>query len=138
MISFFRSLFCWLLLAAVARAADLPALWAERVKAVVAVEYYTETETERRPSISYGTVIDRDGTIILPSVAVSPRATPSQLKDFKIYLPGSAEGATTSDSTGRGGAAASSSFLQPASASAAITAMASGTDILIGRLLRGR
>lgn len=92
MISFFRSLFCWLLLAAAARAADLPTLWAERVKAVVAVEYYTETETERRPSISYGTVIDRDGTIILPSVAVSPRATPSQLKDFKIYLPGSAEG----------------------------------------------
>lgn len=70
------------------RAADLPALWAERVKCVVAVEYYVETETDRRPATSYGTVIDRQGTIILPSVAVSPRVTPSQLKDFKVYRPG--------------------------------------------------
>lgn len=69
-------------------AADLPALWAERVKSVVAVEYYVETEIERRPSVSYGTVIDEQGTIILPSVAVSPRTTPSQLKDFKVYRPG--------------------------------------------------
>ncbi len=72
------------------RAADLPALWAERVKSVVAVEYYTETETERRPTVSYGTVIDREGTIILPPVAVNSRMTPTQLKDFKIYRPGSA------------------------------------------------
>jgi len=71
-----------------ARAAELTALWAERVKCVVAVEYYTETEAERRPSVSYGTVIDANGTIILPSVAVSPRATPSQLKEFKVYRPG--------------------------------------------------
>jgi serine protease Do len=70
------------------RAADLPELWAERVKSVVAVEYYAETEFERRPSVSYGTVIDHEGTIILPSVAVNPRTTPSQLKDFKIYQPG--------------------------------------------------
>lgn len=69
-------------------AADLPALWAERVKSVVAVEYYVETEIERRPSVSYGTVIDDQGTIILPSVAVSSRTTPSQLKDFKVYRPG--------------------------------------------------
>ena len=72
------------------RAADLPALWAERVKSVVAVEYYTETETERRPTVSYGTVIDREGTIILPPVAVNSRMTPTQLKDFKVYRPGSA------------------------------------------------
>ncbi|HWA86021.1 MAG TPA: PDZ domain-containing protein [Opitutus sp.] len=70
------------------RATDLPALWAERVKSVVAVEYYTETEVDRRPSVAYGTVIDERGTIILPSVAISARATPSQLKDFKIYRPG--------------------------------------------------
>lgn len=71
------------------RAADLPALWAERIKSVVAVEYYTETETERRPSISYGTVIDSNGTIILPPVAINPRMTPLQLKEFKVYRPGS-------------------------------------------------
>jgi len=76
---------CW---AVSLHAADLPALWAERIKSVVAVEYYTETETERRPSISYGTVIDDQGTIILPAVAISARATPSQLKDFKVYRPG--------------------------------------------------
>lgn len=70
------------------RADDLAALWAVRVKSVVAVEYYTETETERRPTASYGTVIDNNGTIILPSIAVSARATPSQLKEFKVYRPG--------------------------------------------------
>lgn len=70
------------------RASEVTALWAERVKCVVAVEYYTETEADRRPSISYGTVIDANGTIILPSVAVNPRAMPSQLKDFKVYRPG--------------------------------------------------
>ena len=36
---------------------DLPALWAERVKSVVAVEYVTVTETERRPTVSMGTVV---------------------------------------------------------------------------------
>lgn len=70
------------------RAADLPVLWAERVKSVVAVEFYVESEIERRPSVAYGTVIDDQGTIILPSVAVNPRATPAQLKDFKVYIPG--------------------------------------------------
>lgn len=71
------------------RAADLPALWAERVKCVVAVEFYVESETERRPTVSYGTVIDDQGTIIMPSVAINPRTTPSQLKDFKVYRPDS-------------------------------------------------
>ena len=42
-------------------AADRPALWAERVKSAVAVEYVTETETERQPTISMGTVIDANG-----------------------------------------------------------------------------
>lgn len=77
-----------LLLGVSLRAADLSALWAERVKCVVAVEYYTETETDRRPSISFGTVIDDQGTIVLPSVAISSFTTPSQLKDFKVYRPG--------------------------------------------------
>ena len=77
---------------AAARAADLPALWAERLKTVVAVEFYTETETERRPTVAYGTVIDRNGTIILPPVAVNPRMTPAQLKEFKVYRAGSSAG----------------------------------------------
>lgn len=71
-------------------AADIPALWAERVKSVVAVEFYVEMETERRPALSYGTVIDNDGTIIMPSAAVDPRVSPDQLKDFKIHRAGEA------------------------------------------------
>jgi serine protease Do len=74
-------------------AADLPVLWAERVKCVVAVEYVTETEVDRRPTVSMGTVIDANGTIILPLNSIDARAAIWQLKDFKIYLPGDATGA---------------------------------------------
>ena len=76
-----------------ARGADLPTLWAERTKAVVAVEYVTETEVARQPTAAMGTVIDANGTIILPSAAIDPRVATWQLKEFKVYLPG------TSDST---------------------------------------
>lgn len=72
------------------RAADLPQLWAERVKTVAAVEFYVESEIDRRPTVSYGTVIDDQGTIILPPIAVNQRTSPSQLKDFKVYRAGSA------------------------------------------------
>ena len=81
-------------LAQAAPAADLPALWAERVKCVVAVEYMTVTETERRPTVSMGTVVDAAGTIILQASAIDPRAALWQLKDFKVYLPGQGEGET--------------------------------------------
>jgi len=75
------------------RAADLPALWAERLKSVVAVEYFTELETDRRQSVAFGIVTDTQGTIILPSASIDPRAVPAQLKEFKVYLPGDATGA---------------------------------------------
>jgi serine protease Do len=74
------------------RAADLPSLWAERVKSVVAIEYVTETEVARQPSAAMGTVIDTNGTIILPSGAIDPRTPTWQLKEFKVYLPGDATG----------------------------------------------
>jgi len=73
-----------------APAADLPGLWAERLKSVVAVEYVTETEVDRRPTATMGTVIDAHGTIIIPAGAIDPRAATWQLKDFKVYLPGEA------------------------------------------------
>jgi serine protease Do len=79
-----------LLLTSFTRAADLPTLWAERVKSVVAVEYVTETEVARQPTVTMGTVIDSDGTIIVPAGAIDPRAATWQLKDFKVYLPGDA------------------------------------------------
>ena len=72
--------------------ADLPALWAERVKSVVAIEYVNETEVDRQTTISMGTVIDDQGTVILLRDAIDPRAALWQLKDFKAYLPGSSDG----------------------------------------------
>ena len=79
-------------LAGRARATELPSLWAERVKCTVAVEYVTETELERRPSVAYGTVVDSNGTIILPSAAIDLRISPGQMKDFKVYVPGDPDG----------------------------------------------
>ncbi len=76
------------LLAPVLSAADRVALWQERISTVVAVEFFTETELDRRPSFSFGTVIDEQGTVVLPAAAVNPRATPDQLKDFRVYRPG--------------------------------------------------
>ena len=73
-----------------AAAVDLPTLWAERTKCVVAVEYVTETEVARQPTAAMGTVIDENGTIILPSGAIDPRVATWQLKEFKVYLPGGA------------------------------------------------
>jgi serine protease Do len=78
--------------AAGARAGDLPTLWAERVKCTVAVEYVTQTELERRPTVAYGTVVDTEGTIILPSAAIDLRVSPAQIKDFKVYIPGDPDG----------------------------------------------
>ena len=81
------------LVASLRAAVDLPTLWAERVKSCVAVEYVTETETERQPTITMGTVIDANGTIIIQPGAIDPRAATWQLKDFKVHLPGEAAGA---------------------------------------------
>src|SRR5437764_11521560 len=50
-------------------AADLPALWADREKSTVAVVYDTESEIDRRPTVSMGKVIDDHCTLILPSSA---------------------------------------------------------------------
>ncbi len=84
----FRLFFaCWVVVASL-RAADLPALWAERLKCVVAVEFFTETEVDRRPNVVFGVVADAQGTIILPAAAIESRVVPSQLKEFKVYRPG--------------------------------------------------
>jgi serine protease Do len=83
----FLALAGFLLAGLVSRAADLPALWAERTKSVVAVEYVTETELDRRTGVSYGLVVDAAGTIIIPNGAIDSRVEPSQLKEFKIYTP---------------------------------------------------
>ncbi len=71
---------------------SLPDMWAERVKSVVAIDYVTETEDERRMSTAYGVAIDTEGTIILPSAAVDVRIDPKRLRRFKAYIPGEAVG----------------------------------------------
>lgn len=79
------------LAALTASAATLPELFNERLKSVVAVEFLVQTEVERQPVTVMGTVIDHEGTIILPAAAILPGIPPAQLKDFKVYRPGSTE-----------------------------------------------
>ena len=74
-----------------ASAASLPDLFNERLKSVVAVEFFVQDEIERHPVGVQGTVIDANGTIILPAAAILPGVPPGQLKDFKVYRPGSTE-----------------------------------------------
>jgi serine protease Do len=81
-------LFAFLVTVPAVRAADLPALFQERVKSVVAVEFFTETELDRRPTVTSAFVADANGTLVLAPGAIDGRVQPSQLKDFRVYLPG--------------------------------------------------
>ena len=78
--------------AAGAAAADVPALLKERLASVVAVEFVAETESERRPATVLGTVVDDQGTVILPGNAIPATLAVDQLHDFKAYAPNSDEG----------------------------------------------
>lgn len=66
---------------------SLPDLMEERLASVVAVQFTIEHELDRTVNYAYGMVIDREGTVILESGAISDRATPDQLTDFRIYRP---------------------------------------------------
>lgn len=89
--SLLRSFLALVILPAVAAAAPVSDLFNERLKSVVAVEFFIQAETERQPVAVLGTVIDDHGTIILPGAAILPSVSPAQLRDFKVYRPGSAE-----------------------------------------------
>ncbi len=89
-----RSLFTLLALGLAtlaAAAAPLPELFSERLKSVVGVEFFVQSEIERQPVTVLGTVIDAQGTIILPGPAIQPGVAPGQLKDFRVYRSGSTE-----------------------------------------------
>ncbi len=73
---------------AVASAADLSALWAERLKSVVMVEFFTDGELERQATEVPGVVVDETGLIIFSGQAVNNRVMLTQLKDFRVHLPG--------------------------------------------------
>lgn len=73
---------------AVRAADDIPVLFKARVKSVVAVEFFTESELDRRPTVVSALVADAAGTLVLPPGAINSYVPPSKLKDFRIYLPG--------------------------------------------------
>lgn len=77
-----------------APAADTPVaeLFEARINSVLAVEFFVETETDRRPSVVIGVPIDSEGTIVLLDSSVPGWLPPDQLKDFQIYLPRSRDG----------------------------------------------
>jgi len=76
------------MLLSAAGAADLRELWKDRLKSVVAVEFFTESELDRRPTVTNGVVADDQGLIIVQAGAMNPRFAPDQFKDFRVYLPG--------------------------------------------------
>ena len=63
---------------------DYAAMLEERLASVVAVEFSIEHEMDRTVNYAHGLVIDNDGTVILEGGAISDRATPDQLVDFKF------------------------------------------------------
>lgn len=67
-------------------------LFEQRVKSVVAVEYFVETETERRPSTVVGIVAGHEGLIVLLDSAIPGWLPPAKLRDFRVYAAGSREG----------------------------------------------
>lgn len=91
---FRRSLLAVLALPLLAAGAPLNELFNERLKSIVAVEFFIQAETERQPVMVLGTVVDDQGTVILPGAAILPSVAPAQLRDFKVYRPGSTEAAT--------------------------------------------
>ena len=79
-------------LAARADLAPLDQLFAERVRSVVAVEYFVETEVDRHPSTVVGMIADSEGLVVLLESAIPGWLPPAQLKDFVIFPPGRSEG----------------------------------------------
>lgn len=69
---------------ATAAASDLEALFEERIRSVVAVEYFVETEIERSPSSELGVVVDDSGLIVLLDYAIPNWVPVDQLKEFKV------------------------------------------------------
>jgi len=65
--------------------APIPELFDERVKCVVAVEFFVETEVDRRPSTVIGLVVNDKGLIMLLDGSVPGWLPPKDFKDFKIY-----------------------------------------------------
>ncbi|TVR49580.1 MAG: PDZ domain-containing protein [Puniceicoccaceae bacterium] len=80
------------LLFATPLAANLEALFKERTRSVVGVEFFIQTELERRPVNVVGLVLDEQGHILLLDSAVPGWLPPDQLRDFRLFVPGMRDG----------------------------------------------
>ncbi len=83
---FFPSLFVGLSSAGWAEEHETERLFEERIRSVVAVRFFVETEISRQPSAELGIVADGDGLIVLPEHAVPGWMPAEQLKEFKVTL----------------------------------------------------
>jgi len=71
---------------------DLHAFVQERVKSVVAFEFYMESEIDRRDGDGYALIIDEDGTCVVLESLIPAWAPPERLKGFKGFtLPDNGE-----------------------------------------------
>ncbi|MBL4574572.1 MAG: PDZ domain-containing protein [Opitutaceae bacterium] len=69
-------------------AGAIQTLFDERIKSVVAIEFFVETEVDRRPTTVIGMVIDAEGLILLLDQAIPGWLPPDQLKGFTVYQAG--------------------------------------------------
>lgn len=67
-----------------AEKSHLAALFAERRKAVVAIEFFVQFEIERRSYLAIGVVIDDEGRIVMLDNAVPNWLPADRFKDFKV------------------------------------------------------
>jgi serine protease Do len=65
--------------------ADFEKLFEERIRSVVAVEFFIETEIDRRPSGELGLVANDEGLIVMQESALPGWIPPEQLKEFKVF-----------------------------------------------------
>lgn len=72
-------------------APSLDELFDERVRSVLAVEFFVETEVDRRPMSVNGIVVDAKGVVQLPAYAVPNWVPIDQLKEFKVHLLGESD-----------------------------------------------
>lgn len=70
---------------------DYEGLMRERVRSVVAVEFFVETEIDRRPTGELGIVADDNGLIVMQEDAIPGWIPPSQLKEFMVFTLGGRE-----------------------------------------------
>lgn len=67
-------------------AVGIEGLFEERIRSVVAVEFFVETEIDRQPSSDLGIVADDAGLIVLQDQAIPAWVPFEQLKQFKVRL----------------------------------------------------